>query len=147
GSTRRAVGGGSWGSSRPGRHGGGEGFSGLGEDGDRTVIRPERYQSDLLATVGPFPDARFKVQDIQTNHSERYAGLRVAVLWTMHGTYRGTPAFGPLTDRPVTVLGVSQFLVQGGRIVREFRVYDEISLRAQINSVRGDGPPVAANIY
>ncbi|KAF4405944.1 nuclear transport factor 2 family protein [Streptomyces lycii] len=115
--------------------------------GDRTVIRPERYQSDLLATVGPFPDARFKVQDIQTNHSERYAGLRVAVLWTMHGTYRGTPAFGPLTDRPVTVLGVSQFLVQGGRIVREFRVYDEISLRAQINSVRGDGPPVAANIY
>ncbi|MEU4012306.1 ester cyclase [Streptomyces pseudogriseolus] len=115
--------------------------------GDRTVIRPERYQSDLLAMVGPFPDARFAVRDIQTNHSPRYAGLRVAVLWTMHGTYRGIPAFGPLTGRPVTVLGVSQFLIQEGRIVKEVRVYDEISLRAQINAGRGDGPEVAANIY
>ncbi|CAM5655754.1 hypothetical protein SALBM135S_04952 [Streptomyces alboniger] len=115
--------------------------------GDRTVIRPERYQSDLLSLVGAFPDARFAVRDVQTNFSPRYAGLRVAVTWTMHGTYRGTPAFGPLTGRPVTVLGVSQFLIQKGRIVREYRVYDEISLRAQINSTRGDGPEVEANIY
>ncbi|MEU9521687.1 ester cyclase [Streptomyces sp. NPDC048224] len=115
--------------------------------GDRTVIRPERYQADLLAMVGPFPDARFTVRDIQANYNERYAGLRVAVLWTMNGTYRGTPAFGALTGQPVTVLGVSQFLIQNGRIVREYRVYDEISLRAQINAARGDGPEVDANIY
>ncbi|MFH8569249.1 hypothetical protein [Streptomyces sp. NPDC017993] len=43
--------------------------------------------------------------------------------------------------------GVSQFLIQDGRIVKEFRIYDEISLRAQINSTRGDGPSVEANIY
>lgn len=115
--------------------------------GDRTVIRPERYQSDLLALVGPFPDARFEVRDIQTNYSERCAGLRIAVLWTLHGSYRGLAVFGSLTDAPVTVLGASQFLVQGGRIVREMRVYDEIALRAQINSARGDGPEVEANIY
>ncbi|MFI1021824.1 nuclear transport factor 2 family protein [Streptomyces olivaceus] len=115
--------------------------------GDRTVIRPERYQEDLLNLVGPFPDARFAVRDIQTNHSPRYAGLRIAVLWTMHGSYHGTPAFGPLTGSPVTVLGVSQFLIQEGRIVKEVRVYDEISLRAQLNAARGDGPEVAANIY
>ncbi|RLL69295.1 ester cyclase [Streptomyces sp. Z26] len=116
--------------------------------GDRTVIRPQHYQSDLLAMVGPFPDARFAVRDVQAHHSPRYAGLRVAVLWTMHGTYRGVPTFGPLTGSPVTVLGVSQFLVQEGRIVKEVRVYDEISLRAQINASRGDGSaPVEANIY
>ncbi|WP_052863277.1 nuclear transport factor 2 family protein [Streptomyces niger] len=115
--------------------------------GDQTVIRPERYQRDLLATVGPFPDARFEVRDIQTNYAERYAGLRIAVLWTMQGTYRGNPTFGPLTDKPVTVLGASHFLIQGGRIVKEVRVYDEIALRAQINSTRGDGPAVDANIY
>ncbi|MFI0241102.1 ester cyclase [Streptomyces sp. NPDC016845] len=115
--------------------------------GDRTVIRPERYQSDLLSLVGAFPDARFAVRDVQTHHDPRYAGLRVAVLWTMHGSYRGTPDFGPLTGQPVTMLGVSQFLVQEGRIVKEFRVYDEISLRAQINAARGDGPDVEVNIY
>ncbi|GAA2295016.1 ester cyclase [Streptomyces kunmingensis] len=115
--------------------------------GDRTVIRPERYQSDLLSLVGAFPDAKFAVRDVQTHYSERHAGLRVAVLWTMHGSYRGTAAFGPLTGQPVTMLGVSQFLVQEGRIVKEFRVYDEISLRAQINAARGDGPDVEVNIY
>jgi hypothetical protein len=45
-------------------------------------------------------------------------------------------------------MGVSQFLVQDGRIVREFRVYDQIGLRAQINNTRGDGLVDSnANIY
>ncbi|OJY45265.1 ester cyclase [Pseudonocardia sp. 73-21] len=115
--------------------------------GDQTIVRPDGYQRDLLALVAPFPDAQFAVRDVQTHHAERYAGLRIAVLWTMHGTYRGTPAFGPLTNRPVDLLGVSQFLVQDGRIVREVRVFDEIALRAQINATRGDGEFTEINIY
>ena len=37
---------------------------------------------------------------------------------------------------PVDVLGVSQFLVQSGRIVREMRLFDEIALRTQIITAR-----------
>lgn len=101
--------------------------------GDRTVLRPDGYQKDLLAQIAPFPDARFEIRDVQANYAERYAGLRVAVLWVMRGEYRGVADFGPLTGKPVDLLGVSQFLVQNGRIVREVRVFDQISLRAQIN--------------
>ncbi len=115
--------------------------------GDVTVVRPDGYQRDLLSLVAPFPDARFAVRDVQTNHSERYAGLRVAVMWTMNGTYHGIPAFGQLTNAPIELLGVSQFLVQRGRIVREVRVFDEIALRAQINSTRGDLAFTETNIY
>ena len=115
--------------------------------GDQTIVRPDGYQRDLLELVAPFPDAQFAVRDVQTHHAQRYAGLRIAVLWTMHGTYRGTPAFGPLTNRPIDLLGVSQFLVQDGRIVREVRVFDEIALRAQINATRGDGEFTETNIY
>ena len=79
------------------------------------------------------------MRDVQTNYAERYAGLRIAVLWQMKGTYRGAPDFGPLTHQPVDLMGISQFLVQDGRIVREIRVYDQIGLRAQINNTRGDG--------
>lgn len=106
--------------------------------GDQTVVRPDGYQRDLLALVAPFPDARFEVRDVQTNHAERYAGLRIAVTWVLRGTYRGTPAYGPLTGGEVELLGVSQFLVQDGRIVKEVRVYDEIALRAQIDAGRTD---------
>ncbi|MET7320152.1 hypothetical protein [Streptomyces sp. NPDC005549] len=38
-------------------------------------------------------------------------------------------------------------LIQNGRTVREYRVDDEISLRAQINAARGDGPETDVNIY
>ena len=102
--------------------------------GDQIVIRPDGYQRNLLTQLAPFPDARFEVRDVQTNYAGRYAGLRVAVLWVMKGAYRGVPEFGPLTGQPVDLLGVSQFLVQNGRIVRETRVFDQIALRAQINS-------------
>ncbi len=115
--------------------------------GDVTHLRPEGYQQELLRMIAPFPTCRFEIRDVQTNHADRYAGLRIAVLWKLTGTYTGTPDFGPLTNQPVDVLGVSQFLVQDGRIVREMRVYDEIALRAQINDTRGDQPFVSANIY
>jgi predicted ester cyclase len=115
--------------------------------GDRTVIRPDGYQRSLLTMLAPFPDARFEIRDVATNHANRYAGLRIAVTWKLVGHYDGAEHFGPLTGEPVEVLGVSQFLIQEGRIVREMRVYDEIALRAQINGLRGDNPFISANIY
>jgi hypothetical protein len=116
--------------------------------GDVTIVRPDGYQRDLLSLVAPFPDAHFAVRDVQTNYAERYAGLRIAVLWQMKGTYHGTPAYGPLTNQTTDLMGVSQFLVQDGRIVREVRVYDDIALRAQIDAGRGDDASlVSSNIY
>lgn len=116
--------------------------------GDVTLVRPDAYQRDLLSLVAPFPDAEFAVRDVQTNRAERYAGLRIAVLWQLTGTYTGTPAYGPLTSQPVDLMGISQFLVQGGRITREVRVYDDIALRAQINHSRDDDATyISSNIY
>lgn len=115
--------------------------------GDQTLVRPHAYQERLLTEIAPFPDAVFDVRDIQTHYSVDYAGLRVAVMWTMRGTYSGVASYGPLTGKPTLVLGVSQFLVQHGRIVREFRIYDDLGLRAQINAGRSDAEFAFANLY
>lgn len=116
--------------------------------GHRTTIRPEGYRRALLRMVRPFPAGRFEVRDVQTNDNPRYGGLRIAVLWKFSGAYTGAADFGPITGSPIDLLGVSQFLVQDGRIVREIRIYDEIALRAQIAGRRGDEPYAgAANIY
>lgn len=115
--------------------------------GYRTHVRPEGYRRALLTMLQPFPGGRFEVRDLQTNYSVRYAGLRVAVTWVFRGNYNGTPDFGPLTDSPVEILGVSQFLVQDGKLVREIRVYDEIAVRTQIFERRGDNPYASRNIY
>ncbi|HVK23804.1 MAG TPA: ester cyclase [Actinokineospora sp.] len=115
--------------------------------GDQTFVRPDGYQRELLHVLAPFPNARFEIRDIQANSADRYGGLRIAVLWNLIGDYNGAAHFGAPTDKPVNMLGVSQFLVQEGRIVRETRVYDEIALRTQINSTRGDGVDAVPNIY
>ena len=114
--------------------------------GDVTVTRRSGYQEELLRLLAPFPSGRFAVRDVQAHHAERYAGLRVAVLWQLSGTYDGVAALGPLTGSKVDLLGVSQFLVQDGRVVREVRVYDEVALRSQVNAARGD-LYTATNIY
>jgi predicted ester cyclase len=115
--------------------------------GNDTIIRPEGYRRRLLKTIRPFPAGQFEVRDVATNADPRYAGLRIAVVWKFSGHYNGTADFGPLTGSPVDVLGISQFLVQNGRIVREVRLYDEIALRAQIAARRGDVPYAGTNIY
>jgi len=115
--------------------------------GHRTVLRPEGYRRSLLTMIRPFPAGQFEVRDVVTNSNERYAGLRIAVTWVFRGRYNGVADFGVLTDSPVDILGVSQFLVQQGRIVREFRVYDEIAVRTQIAARRGDNPYASRNIY
>lgn len=119
----------------------------LHDIGDRTVIRPEGYRRSLLTLLRRFPAATFQWRDVQTHHDERYAGLRVAVTWKMDGVYDGLPDYGPLTGSAVEVLGVSQFLVQRGRLVREVRLYDDLAIRTQILSARGDTAYDSPNIY
>lgn len=115
--------------------------------GESIHLRPSGYQGETLRLLGAFPTAQFEVRDVQTNCHQRYAGLRIAVLWKLSGRYDGRPHYGPVTGADVSLLGVSQFLLQGGRIVRERRIYDEIALRAQINAARGDAFGDPANIY
>ena len=90
--------------------------------GDRTVIRPDGYQRSMLSMLAPVPTGQFEVRDVATNFAARYAGLRIAVLWKFVGRYDGAPHFDPLTNQLVEILGVSQFLIQEGRIVKEVRV-------------------------
>ena len=115
--------------------------------GNRVVIRPEGYRRALLRFLESFPGGQFEVRDIQAHYDVRYAGLRVAVLWKFVGTYNGVPNYGPLTGKPVDVLGISQFTLHNGALVKEVRLWDDIALRAQIAGMRGDEPVGPTNIY
>ena len=115
--------------------------------GDRTIIRPEGYRRALLRLLESFPGGQFEIRDIQTNYDVRYAGLRVAVVWKFVGDYNGVPNYGPLTGKPIDLIGISQFTFHNGAIVKEVRLWDDIALRAQIAGSRGDEPVPFANIY
>lgn len=115
--------------------------------GNQIVIRPEGYRRALLRFLESFPTGQFEIRDIQTNYDVRYAGLRVAVTWKFVGDYNGAATYGPITNKPVEVLGSSQFTFHQGALVKEVRLWDDIALRAQIAGVRGDEPVTRENIY
>jgi hypothetical protein len=71
----------------------------------------------------------------------------VAVTWKFVGDYDGKANYGPLTGKPVDVLGISQFTFHGGALAKEVRLWDDIALRAQIAGMRGDEPVANTNIY
>ena len=64
-------------------------------------------------------------------------GTRVAAIWILRGHYCGVPSHGPVNNAPVDILGASHFELHEGAILREWRLYDEIAILAQIMSARG----------
>ena len=43
-------------------------------------------------------------------------------------------AYRPITRKPVNVLGASHFELRHGKILREWRIFDEIAVLAQIGA-------------
>jgi predicted ester cyclase len=105
----------------------------------RVRTRANNYQMDLTQMLAPFPDATVEVRDIAVDTADEQ-GTRVGVLWRLAGTYDGAPIYGPLTNSAVEILGSSQFLLRKGKIIHEWRVFDEIAVMAQIAKARGDEP-------
>lgn len=111
----------------------------------RIRTRLRSYQSDLTQMLAPFPDATVEVRDIAVNTAEEQ-GTRIGVLWRLAGTYDGAPLYGPVTNSPIEILGASQFLLRKGKIIHEWRVFDEIAVLAQVAKARGD-EPLAVHVH
>ncbi len=89
------------------------------------------YQNELIDLLATVPDGVVEIRDLATHHSADL-GLRVAAIWLLRGTYSGVPAYGPVNGAEVAILGSSHFEFRRGRIIREWRMFDEIALIAQI---------------
>jgi predicted ester cyclase len=97
----------------------------------RRAMGISHYQNELIDLLAAFPDGRVEIRDFATHHSADL-GLRVAAIWLLRGSYCGVPAYGPVNRAPVAILGSSHFEFRRGKIIREWRMYDEIAVIAQI---------------
>lgn len=93
------------------------------------------YGQDVIDLLAAFPDGQIEIRDLAVCDSEEL-GLRVAAIWVLHGTYSGVPLYGPPTGSPVKLLGATHFEMKDGKILREWRLYDEIAALAQIIGAR-----------
>jgi predicted ester cyclase len=91
-----------------------------------------------LGLLGSIPDGTFLPQHVASVPSEE-GGHKIAVRWILEGHHLGHGILrhlGEPAGARVQVLGVSHFHVVDGRIVDEWRVYDELSLMMQVRLAR-----------
>ena len=96
----------------------------------------QAYESDIIDLLARFPDCTLEIRDIAIHENDEI-GKRAAVIWLLRGHYSGAPFYGTANGAPVTILGASHFEIEHGRLAREWRVFDEIAVMAQI--IRHDG--------
>lgn len=107
----------------------------------RRVMGIAPYQLETMGLLAAIPDGEIEIRDICV-HDSADLGLRVATVWLLRGTYSGSPIYGPTNNAPLNILGSSHFEFRGGKIIREWRIYDEIAIIAQI--LRADARPETA---
>ncbi len=97
----------------------------------RRVQSLDAYKVEIINLLATFPDAKIEVRDIVVQESPEL-GLRIAAIWVLRGTYSGVPTYGPVTRTPVSILGATHFELRDDKVLREFRIYDEVAAIAQI---------------
>ena len=87
-----------------------------------------------LGLIGSIPDGAFLPQHICSTPSEE-GGTKLAIRWVIEGHHLGhgiLRGLGDPTGKRVQVMGMTHLHVKDGKVVDEWRVYDELSLMMQV---------------
>ncbi len=98
---------------------------------DVTIYSNNHFKAYLLGLIGMFPDFAMSVENVHWNGNEE-EGYRVSVRWRFRGTHRHNGWYGKPSGKPVNVLGISHVHIRNGKVWKEFIVFDELALLAQI---------------
>ena len=100
----------------------------------------DRFMVGYLASI---PDATLTVHSAFVNR-EADNVLRVAARWSLAGTHTGWGHFGQPSGAPLYLMGMSHAHISQGRIVREWIVFDEVSIWKQVLAHLGTSRPQLA---
>lgn len=99
--------------------------------GNRILYGLGDLQSNITQMLAAFPDGRMLVDHVIVN-GDAQEGYRVAVQWYFQGTHQGPGLYGEPGGKPVQLLGTTHYLIQNGKFVKEWCVFDEFALLKQI---------------
>ena len=98
--------------------------------GGRVAVGVRNISALMIAILTAIPDATMRVEHVCW--SEETDGVIVAARWVIEGTTRAGGLLGAApAGSPVSMLGMSHFRFDAGRIVEEWTVFDEVAVLAQ----------------
>ncbi len=84
-----------------------------------------------IALLAAFPDAKLSVDHVCAVPCPS-GGIDIAVRWCLAGTHLGGGLYGAPSGRQALILGMTHWDVRGGRIRREWTVFDEVAVLRQL---------------
>jgi predicted ester cyclase len=99
---------------------------------DQTYRGIAAIQGFILNLFSSLPGASLQVERITCNTGK--GKDTVAVRWRLTGLHQGNGFFGPPSGKPVNMLGISHFIVSGGKIEQEWTVFDAFDVLCQVHS-------------
>ncbi len=94
----------------------------------QTVVGCAAAKTVIAGFLQVFPDVQFTVEDTMAS------GDRGVTWWTATATHQGTFAGIDTTQRPVTMLGMTMFQIEGTQIRTLWNVWDVAGLLQQLHA-------------
>ena len=90
-----------------------------------------QLQSFILSMLASFPDLHLTVDDVywMGNSTE---GALIAIRWSMTGTHEGPGRYGPPTGKSVLLWGITHWVVDGGKVQKEWIMFNEFGVLIQL---------------
>ena len=98
---------------------------------DRAYYGVGELQSFVLSLIAAFPDLVFSVDDVYWMGNEA-EGYTTSTRWSLVGTHTGPGVYGAPTGRRVYMWGITQHVIQQGRITEEWMTWNEFDVLQQI---------------
>ena len=97
----------------------------------RVLYGRNQFRAYILSLLSPFPNLALIVDHFCALREgpNRY---RTATRWTMLGTHTGPGIYGPPTGKPIHIMGISHHLVENGKFIQEWTLFDEFALLKQL---------------
>ena len=98
---------------------------------DRKFSGADGYRAFLGSIHSAFPDLEVQVDEVYWMGNDT-DGYLTSERWSAEGTHTGPGLYGEPTGKAVQVWGITQHEIVGGRIVREWLLFNELDLMMQL---------------
>jgi steroid delta-isomerase-like uncharacterized protein len=89
----------------------------------------EGFKQFVMLYRTAFPDVNINIEDIIAE------GDRVMIRWTATGTHKGKLMDIEPTNKYVTVTGMSENRISGGKVVEQWNEFDDMGMLQQIGAI------------
>ncbi len=99
--------------------------------GDRELYGTGQVRAYFMSVLAMFPNLAHQIDHLywMGNDAE---GYKVSVRWSIEGSHRGPGLYGKPTGKPVSMWGISQLTIRGGKILEEWHLFNEFAVMQQI---------------